>query len=223
MKINIDKTKVMVISKTPVARVNLFVYGKPVEQVSKFKYLGCWITDDLNPDTEIICRIEQARKTFLNMRKLLTNKSLSLTLRYRFVKGYVYAVLLYGTETWTLKANTLNRLEAFETWVFRRLLKVPWTARMTNAEVLRRMDRDRELLTIVKRRKVAYLGHIFRNTKYLFLKLIMEGKIEGKRGIGRKKHSWLKNIRDWTNLDAHTLFRAAQNREDFAVIVANIH
>lgn len=84
------------------------------------------------------------------------------------------------------------------------------------------MSREREILQIVKRRKTAYLGHIFRNTKYQFLQLIMQGKIEGKRGIGRKKHSWLKNIRDWTGLDAHALFRVAQDRTQFAQIIANL-
>ena len=198
-------------------------HSQQIQQVPKFKYLGSWITEDLEPDTEIRSRIEQARAIFTNMRTLLSNQSLSLRLRYRFVKGYVYSVLLYGVETWTLKAKTMNRLEAFEMWIFRRLLRIPWTDRVRNDEVLRRMGTERMLLQIVKKRKTAYLGHIFRNTKYQFLKLIMEGKIEGKRGIGRKKYSWLKNIRDWTGLDAHSLFRVAQDRDEFARIVANIH
>lgn len=223
LKINIDKTKTMMVGRTPIDRLNISVNGQQIQQVPKFKYLGSWITEDLDPDTEIRSRIEQARAIFTNMRTLLSNQSLSLRLRYRFVKGYVYSVLLYGVETWTLKAKTMNRLEAFEMWIYRRLLRIPWTDRVRNDEVLRRMGTERMLLQIVKKRKTAYLGHIFRNTKYQFLKLIMEGKIEGKRGIGRKKYSWLKNIRDWTGLDAHSLFRVAQDRDEFARIVANIH
>lgn len=222
LKINVDKTKTMMISRTPARRLNVAVNGEQIQQVPKFRYLGSWITEDLDPDTEIRCRIEQARAAFINMRTLLSSQSLNLQLRYRFIKCYVYSVLLYGVETWTLKANTMNRLEAFEMWLFRRLLKISWTDHTSNTEVLNRMGVERELLQIVKRRKTAYLGHIFRNTKYQFLKLIMEGKIEGKRGIGRKKYSWLKNIRDWTGLDAHTLFKAAQDREEYAKIVANI-
>lgn len=223
LRINTDKTKVMVISRTPALQADISVNGKSIQHVNKFKYLGSWIEESLDPDAEVRSRIEQARTTFLNMRNLLTNQQLKLGLRYRFVKCYVYSVLLYGVETWTLKANTLNRLEAFEMWVFRRMLKIQWTDRITNGEVLRRMGVERQLLQSIKRRKTAYLGHIFRNTKYQFLKLIMEGKIEGKRGIGRKKCSWLKNIRDWTGLDAHTLFRIAQDREEYARIVADIH
>lgn len=225
LRINIDKTKVMMVSRTSNVNLNITVNGKKIQQVSKFRYLGSWLTEDLDPDVEIRSRIEQARVTFMNMRALLSNNSLNLALRYRFVKCYFtfYSVLLYGVETWTIKANVMNRLEAFEMWVLRRMLKIPWTEHATNEEVLNRMGIERELLQTVKRRKAAYLGHIFRNSKYQFLQLIMEGKIEGRRGIGRKKFSWLKNIRDWTNLDAHALFRIAQDRSEYARIVANIH
>ena len=71
-------------------------------------------------------------------------------------------------------------------WVYRRILKIPWMAKISNEEVLRRVNRDRELFNIIKKRKTAYLGHIMRNSKYQLLQLIIEGKIEGKRGRGRK-------------------------------------
>jgi len=77
----------------------------------------------------------------------------------------------------------MNKLEAFEMWVYRRVLRIPWTARRTNDEVLRIISKDRELLDTIKRRKTAYLDHVIRNEWYQFLQLI----IEGKRGIGRQK------------------------------------
>lgn len=95
-------------------------------------------------------------------------------------------------ETWTLNINTLNKLEAFEMWVFRSLLKV-WTSYTTNAEVLE-MSKHRKLLTMIKHRTFANLGHIVSHIKYQFLKLIMKGKIEGNHGVDRKKYSRLKNI-----------------------------
>lgn len=116
----------------------------------------------------------------------------------------------------------MQRLEAFEMWIFRRLLKIPWTRRITNENVLRMMGTDRELLQHVKQRKTGYLGHVYRGEKYQLLRLLMEGKIEGRRGLGRRKCSWLKNIREWTGLDTCTLLRAARNREEFAGIVANL-
>lgn len=223
MKINVAKTKVMAITRSPNPQLNINIYDTAIEKVEKFKYLGSCITTNVDPDVEVRSRIEQARAIFLKMKNLLCNATLNLNLRYRFVKAYVHSVLLYGTETWTLKVNTMNRLEAFEMWIFRRLLKISWTQHIPNDEVLRRVRRERELLTTIKRRKTAYLGHIYRNNKYDILKLIIEGKIEGKRGPGRRQHSWLKNIRDWTGMNTSTLIRTTQDRNKYAEIVANLH
>lgn len=197
--------------------------GTQITRVSKFRYLGSWISEDLNPVIEIRARIEMARSNFLKMRNLLCDKRLNIHIRDNFVKCYVLSTLLYGAESWTLKVRAMNKLEAFETWVYRRMLRIPWTDRVSNERVLHRMNKDRELLDIIKKRKTAYLGHLMRHSKYEFLQLIIEGKIEGKRGPGRRQCSWLKNIRDWTGLDSHTLLGRAQDREEFAIIVADLH
>ena len=127
-------------------------------------------------------------------------------------------------EGWTLKTSSINKLEAFEMWLYRRTLKISWTEKVTNEEVLRRVNKERELFHVVKKRKTAYLGHIMRNEKYRFLQLMIKGKIEGKRGIGRKKMSWLRNIRQWTGLrDIQTLIHTAQDREAIDHVIANIH
>lgn len=222
LRINTKKTKTMVISKQKNIRCNTLIYDRPIEQVSKFKYLGCWIDDSLDPDTEIKARIEQARSIFIKMRPFLSAKNLNLKLRYRMAKCYVYSVLLYGMEAWTLKVSSLRRLESFEMWVFRRILRVPWTDKIRNEEILRRMNTDRELLTSIKRRKTAYLGHVLRNKKYTLIQLIIKGKIEGKRGPGRRQITWLRNIRQWTNMDLQTLIRTAEDRESFANVIANL-
>jgi len=125
----------------------------------------------------------------MKFKKMLTNTDFDLGTTIRFVKCYVWAVLLYGMERCTQKVSTMNKLEAFEMWVYRHILRIPWTARRTNDEVCSIINKDRELLDTIKRRKTAYLGHEIRNERYQFLQLIIEGKIEGKRGIGRKKMS----------------------------------
>ena len=116
----------------------------------------------------------------------------------------------------------MKRLEAFEMWCFRRMLRIPWTDHILNESVLDFLDRDRELLKMVKRRKVSYFGHMVRGPKYTLLRTIMEGKIEGKRGIGRKSMSWLRNIRKWTGLSVEELFRLAPDRERFRDLIQMI-
>lgn len=222
IKVNEKKTKIMVVSKNNTPRANIAIGTHCIEQVENFKYLGCIMNDGLDPDKEIKSRIEQARHVFLKMRPFFISRNLSLALRYRMVRCYVYSVLLYGMEAWTLKVNTLRRLESFEMWIFRRMLRIPWTDHIRNEEVLRRMNMDRELLDIIKKRKTSYLGHLLRHERYNFLRIIMEGKIEGRRGPGRRQMTWLRNIKEWTGLDFQSLIRKAQSREEFAEVIANL-
>lgn len=226
LNMNIAKTKFMVVSRDQnIGRDAVLTFNDlPIEKVQKFKYLGTWLTEDWTSETEIKCRIEHARSSFIKYKQVFTSTEFDLNLKIRLIKCYVWSVLLYGMEGWTLKITSMNKIEAFEMWLYRRVLKISWTERITNEEVLRRVGKERELLTTNKRRKVAYLGHIMRNQKYDILQLIIEGKIEGKRGIGRKKMSWLRNIRQWTGLNTiGSLVHTFRNREETDHIVANIH
>lgn len=100
-------------------------------------------------------------------------------------------------------------------WTLRRMFRIPWTDLVRNEEVLGKAGlTSRELFDAIKKRKTSYLGHILRGPRYEFQRLILQGKIEGKRGIGRKKLSWLRNIRQWTGIhDFMSLQNAALNRE----------
>lgn len=226
LNINTKKTKFMIITRNLNAFEDsqLTFNATCIDRVSKFKYLGIWLSEDWTSDIEIKSRIEQARQAFLGLRRVFSCSDFDLGLRLRFLKCYVWSVLLYGMEGWTLKVDNINKLEAFEMWLYRRMLKIPWTARMTNVEVLSRINKERELLVAVKKRKTAYLGHVMRNEKYECLQLLIEGKIEGRRGVGRKKLSWLRNIRQWTGVnDIQTLIHTARDREEMENVIANIH
>lgn len=98
--------------------------------------------------------------------------------------------------SWSLKAQITKRLEALELRIYGPISKIPWTVRITNDKVLRRIDQDKQLLKIIKMLKTAYRGHVLRNEKYALLIVIMQGTIDGKKGMGRKKKSWLTNIRE---------------------------
>ena len=226
LNINIAKTKFLIISRRLGQHQNarLTYNNQDVERVQKIKYLGTWLCEDWMSDVEIKCRIEMARSTFIKFRNVLTNSDFDLQMRLRFVKCYIWSVLLYGMEGWTLKMNTMNRLEAFEMWIYRRILKVPWTARVTNEEILRGIGTERQLLYTIKLRKTAYLGHVVRNERYQFLQTLIEGKIEGSRGVGRRRMSWLRNVRQWTGLrNIGDLIHTARDREKWSNVIANIH
>jgi len=224
LNINIAKTKYMIVSRDNRLRNTCIkVNGAEIEKVDKFKYLGCQLNQRWDCDNEIRCRIEMARNAFMKFKKSLVNCDINIKLRIRFVKCYVWSILLYGAETWTLKVGSMNRLEAFEMWCYRKMLKISWTDKVTNEAVLQRINKERELLTTIKKRKSAYFGHIMRADKYEVLQLIIQGKIEGKRGIGRKKCSWLRNIRDWTGIrDTAELMQCARDREHFTQVINNI-
>nr|CAH7731963.1 unnamed protein product [Callosobruchus chinensis] len=153
----------MVVSRDNLPNVDLQLNGNQLERVNKFKYLESMVDDQCNLELEIRCRIEQARSTFLKLKKFLTNRNLNFKLRYRIVECYVWSVLLYGAEAWTLKAPAINRIEAFEMWTLRRMLKISWTDHVRNDDVLRMAGlEDRELFEHIKKRKISYLGHIIR-------------------------------------------------------------
>ncbi len=135
LTINTRKTKFMVVSRKNVD-ARLFIAGEEVERVHSYKYLGTLLNDSWDCSQEVRARIEQARGTFFKMRDLLCNRNLSLKTRIRIVRCYVFPVLLYGHEGWTLTRTLEKKLEAFEMWVYRRMLKISWTDRVRNTDVL---------------------------------------------------------------------------------------
>ncbi|CAG9839538.1 unnamed protein product [Diabrotica balteata] len=128
----------------------------------------------------------------LTMNSVIESHDLTLETKIRLLKCYVYSVLRYGVETWTLKAKTLLKLQAFELWLYRRILKIPFMDKVTNEEVLWRMNTTVDLVNIVNGRKLQYLGHIMRNQgRYELLQCILQGKIEGKRAQDEEEYPGL--------------------------------
>ena len=140
MEMNIIKTKPMVISrKKPVPNISISIEGKPVQQGDRMVYLGYMATEDGKCDKEIKRRIEIARTAFESMAKILTSRNISIKLRSRIAKCYIWSTLLYGAETWTLTKVTSDKLEAFEMWLYRRMLRISWKEHKTDGQVLHNM------------------------------------------------------------------------------------
>src|SRR6476469_7431713 len=148
MKINIKKTKAMVVSRNRGERVNITVEGQSVEQVSKFRYLGSLISEDGRCLDDVKTRIGMA-KDALNKRKELLTKSIRVDLRKRLVKKLVWTVVLYRGEALTMRKEEINRLNAFEMWVWRRIGMVSWMDKRTNEQVFSSMNDKRSLIKTI--------------------------------------------------------------------------
>ena len=222
MKINIKKTKAMVVSKKPknTPKINIAIDGQQIEQVTSYMYLGSLITEDGRCEKEIKRRIMIARTTFINMRTLLSCRGINLKTRLRAIKCYIWPTLFYGSLTWTVTKSLLSRLDAFDMWLYRRVLKISWTEKITNEEVLSRMGTDREIVRQFNTRKLQYLGHLIRH-KTTQLQLI-EGQIEGRRSRGRPRNTWTTDITTTKGMKYYQLKRAAEDRKRWHGHVVNL-
>ena len=212
----------MVVSKKPNStKINIAIDGEQIEQVASYMYLGSLITEDGRSEKEIKRRIMIARNTFTNMRTLLSCRGINLKTRLRAIKCYIWPTLFYGADTWTTTKSLLSSLDAFEMWVYRsRVLKISWTEKITNEEVLRRMGTGREIVRQFKTRKLQYLGHLIRhNTSQIQL---IEGKIEGRRSRGRPRNTWTTDITTTNGMKYYQLKRAAEDRKIWHGLVVNL-
>jgi hypothetical protein len=207
MKVNVKKTKVMVVSKEEGKIANIVIDGQRIEQVEKFKYLGAVISQDNRCIKEIKARIGMAKDAF-NKRKELLNKRFSKKLKKKMVKTLIWPVALYGCETWTMNKEALGRLEAFEMWVWRRCEKVSWKDKKKNEEVLDLVEEERSLVNSITKRKKNWIGHVLRGNT--LLKVVLEGRMAGKRGRGRPRKGMIDDIKEG---NYERMKRKAEDRE----------
>src|SRR5678816_87828 len=166
MKINVQKTKTMVVSRNEGRTVKIKIDDQEIEQVSNFKYLGSLISEDGRCLIDVKARIALAKDAF-NKRKEFLTGGLSGTLKKRMVKVLVWPVALYGCETWTLKKEEKDKLEALEMWLWRKLEKVNWSDRLSNEEVLTMVNESRCLIETIRQRKKNWVGHVLRGNGLL--------------------------------------------------------
>uniref|UniRef100_A0A8D8XFQ8 Craniofacial development protein 2 n=1 Tax=Cacopsylla melanoneura TaxID=428564 RepID=A0A8D8XFQ8_9HEMI len=223
LKLNIKKTKYMIVSRKIVRSSSIKVYGTELERTKAITYLGCYVNENWEAEREIRIRIEKARSTFQKMKRVLCSRCLNLNLRMRLVRCYIFSILLYGAECWTLTDTLLKKLQSFEMWVYRRMLRVSWMDKITNIEILNRLDKTTEIVRTIKTRKLEYLGHISRHPeKYGILLIILKGALEGRRGPGRKRKSWIQNLREWYQESNASLFQKVVNKNELANLIANV-
>ncbi|XP_049828694.1 uncharacterized protein LOC126267466 [Schistocerca gregaria] len=192
MNINKSKMRIMVCSRIKSGDAEGIRLGnETLKVVKQFCYLGSKITDDDGSREDIKCRLAVARKAFLKKRNLLTS-SLDLSVRKSFLKVFVWSVAMYGSETWTINSLDQKRIEAFEVWCCRRMLKIRWVDHIINKEVLNRIGEKRNLWHNLTRRGDWLAGHVLRHQG--ITNLVLEGSVEGKNHRGRPRDEYTEQI-----------------------------
>ena len=149
-----------------------------MERVRDFIFLGSKITADGDCSHGIKRRLLLGRKVMTNLDSSLKSRDITLPAKVYLVKAMVFPVVMYGCESWTIKKAERQRMDAFELWCWRRLLRVPWTAKRCNQSVLKEISPEYSLEGLMLKLKVQHFGHLMQRT-YSLEKTLMLGKIEG--------------------------------------------
>ena len=156
LKLIIQKTKIM--ASGPIASWE--IDGETVETVSDFIFGGTKINADGDCSHEIKRRLLLGRKAMTNLDSLLKSRDITLPTKVCLVKAMVFPVIMYGCESWTVKKAERRRTDAFELWCWRRLLRVPWTARRSNQSILKEISSEYSLEGLMLKLKLQYFGHL---------------------------------------------------------------
>ena len=157
--------------------------GETMETVTDFIFLGSKISSDGDCSHEIERCLLLGRKVMTNLDSILKSRDITLSTKYHLVKAMVFPVVMYGCESWTIKKAEHRRIDAFELWCWRRLLRVPWIAKKSNQPILKEISPGCSLEGLMLKLKLQYFGHLMRRADSSE-KTLMLGKIEGRRRRG---------------------------------------
>ena len=154
------------------------------ETVTDFIFFGSKINADDDCSHEIKRNLPLGRKVMTNLDSILKNRDITLPTKVHLVKAIVFPVVMYGCESWTVKKAEHQRIDAFDLWCWRRLLRVPWTARRSNQSILKKISPGISLEGMMLKLKLQYFGHLMQRVNSLE-KTLMLGRIGGRRRRGR--------------------------------------
>ena len=179
IKLSIQKTKIMASSSI----ISWQIGGETVETVIDFILGGFKITADGDCSHEIKRCLLLGRKAMTNIDSILKSRDITLLTKVCLVKSMIFPVVMYGYESWTVKKAECQRIDAFELWCWRRLLRVPWTARRFNQSILKEISPDYSLEGLILKLKLQYFDYLMQRTHSLE-KTLMLGKIESRKRRG---------------------------------------
>lgn len=209
LKINYRKYKVMIydygnsIIDKPATVANCQV-------VQSFIYLGALLHQNGSSEPEIRRRIQLGRAAMTHLNKIWQDNNITNATKVKLVQTLVFSVFSYASETWVIKQADRSRIDAFEMWCWRRMLRIPWTAKRTNASIINKLQPGQRWSSQVYKKILKYYGHVMRNSN--IEGLIIQGKTKGKRRKGRSPTRWPDVVRNLMRINIENANRLSQDR-----------